>query len=63
MTPIEVFSGQNYCAQYLFDMFLFNFNDSEMRLEAEAILGICFQNCCKENADNVDFAKFSVQNA
>lgn len=63
ITPIEVFSGQNYCAQYLFDMFLFNLNDTEMREEAEGILGVCFENCCKQNANNVDFAKFSVKNS
>lgn len=34
-----------------------------MRQEAEQILGKCFENCCRDNANNWDFARFSVQNA
>ncbi|CAL6003708.1 Conserved_hypothetical protein [Hexamita inflata] len=58
--PIELFAGQNYCEQFIYDMYMFNFNDEQMRAEADEIMHQCFEHCCK--ADNVQFARFCLLN-
>lgn len=54
-SPIELISGQNYCDNYFFSMFVINFSDSEMRSKAEEVVEQSFKNCCY--SDNVEFAR------